>query len=110
MDFARAHLRSDSDQSRFEAYRCQRANAGYSSAQHVIRAPVLSFSNSTARAESRPMNIALRNDLRVAHPTESANRDPGAFTSLLLQGSVLQIATAGCSRVGKVLARSIKQR
>jgi hypothetical protein len=56
------------------------------------------------------MNIALRNDLRVAHPTESANRDPGAFTSLLLQGSVLQIATAGCSRVGKVLARSIKQR
>src|SRR5215213_7249827 len=104
MDFARAHLRSGSDQSRFEAYRCQRANSGYSSAQHVIRAPVLSCSNSTAWAESRPMNIALPMSTFASHiqvPKRTAITfmgTPGAFTSLLLQGSVLQIATAGFYR------------
>src|SRR5215213_3184571 len=92
MDFARAHLRSGSDQSRFEAYRCQRANSGYSSAQHVIRALVLSRSNSTAWAESRPMNIALPKSTFGSHIQLNQRTAitfigmPGAFTSLLLQG------------------------
>src|SRR5215207_197693 len=104
MGFGGAHLRSGSDQSRFEAYRCQRANAGYSSAQHAIRTPVLSCSNSTAWAESRPMNIALSKSTFASHiqlPQRTAITFigmPGAFTSLLLQGSVLQIATAGFYR------------
>src|SRR5215203_2472680 len=91
MGFARAHLRSGSDQSRLEAYRCQRLRGVL---QRTARStgPGTLCSNSTACAESRPMNIALPKSTFASHIQLNQRTAitfigmPGAFTSLLLQG------------------------